>query len=454
VTDPTGEGLVRGLVSWLLYGVLAITVAVVALVCPSEPIDGYGPYPAYPEPTVSAAREQPAVGKPPSEQDDPLATDTPTDEEALAALDPESLLDDAVAEEAPEGTARIVAEQAPDISLAEVEVVDHEEWILHRVVPLETADQIAHRYGVRPESLRLWNGLAPTATQLEASARLRVKPHKIPPARVVFEYIVQPGDTWWKIGTRYGVDSGDLRHFNWDAGQRLTVGQKIRMWIDPIVYQWVRYGSDGTRGEVRRGAVGVGPPQQGRLVNGVLLPDSPYYRLRLPPSSYGTTHAVSTLIEAIVRFRARSEYGKVLVFGSMSRKHGGPLAGHISHQTGRDLDVRLPLREKVPANFPVEPRNVDWAALWHFVTACEETHAVSVVFLEYALQEHLHDAAKRLGATDEERKRVLQWPRGTWAPALVRDSPGHDGHIHIRFTCGPHEPECVEKGDDDERDGG
>jgi hypothetical protein len=431
---------------------MALVVAVVALVCPAEPVDGYPPM--YPEPAVARRSTNAQASASPSQAvSEKLEVDVegPDDgmQEGSALADPESLLDDAVAEEDPEGGARIVAEQAPDIALAEVERVVDPDWILHHVVPLETADQIAYRYGVRPESLRLWNGLAAMSKEVRTGTRLRVEADKIVPPRSVFEYIVQPGDTWWKIGIRYGVDSADLRRFNWDAGQRLRVGQKIRMWIDPIVYQWVRFGSDASRRTVRRGAVGIGPPQDGRLVNGVLLPDSAYYRLRLPPSSYGTTHAVSTIMEAIVRFRSRSEYDEVLVFGSMSRKHGGPLTGHVSHQTGRDLDIRLPLRENVPAWFPVEPHNVDWVALWQLLTAFAETGEVSVVFLQYDLQEHLHAAAKKLDESDEDVARMLQWPRGAQALGLIRDYPGHEGHIHVRFSCGDHEPECVERGGDD-----
>ena len=40
-------------------------------------------------------------------------------------------------------------------------------------------------------------------------------------------------------------------------------------------------------------------------------------------------------------------------------------------------------------------------------------------------------------------ERVLQFPRG-WGASLgvVRHSPGHEGHIHVRFGCGPAEPQC------------
>ena len=373
----------------------------------------------------------------------PASEASPEHVELPPTIESDALLEEAVAEDAPD-VVRVIAEQAPELDFTEIVYLTTEpEWVEHEVVPLETVEQIAHRYGVRPASLRMWNGLSSTTSDLRTGAKLRVKPSRIAPQRRRFDYVVQPGDTWWRIGTRYGVDSADLRHTNWDAGQRLRVGQTLRMWIDPVVYQWVRHGGEHDH-VVRRGAVGIGPPQAGRLVNGVLLPDSPYYTLKLPPTSYGTTHAVRQVLEAIVRFRSRSRYDKPLVFGSMSARHGGPLTGHLSHQTGRDLDIRLPLREGIPDWYAVEPKWVDWTALWHLVTALAETGEVMIIFFDYELQKHLHGAAVAAGATEDELARLLQWPRGSRAHVgLLRPSPGHEAHIHVRFTCGPYEPECV-----------
>jgi LysM repeat protein len=429
----------------MFYGILLVVVAVLAVLGP-EPSSGDPPFRTRDDPSdkVGQARgasqaSQGMVG--------PAQIEVGLEED-------EAVLDEVVAEPHEEREGLVIAEQAPDVGAAVIEYLTTEpEWLTHEAVPLETVEQIAHRYGVRPATLRMWNGLSDTANELRTGAKLRVKPSRIVPPRQHFEYVVQPGDTWWRIGTRYGVDSADLRYSNWDAGQRLRVGQTLRMWIDPVVYQWLRHG--GTSNDiVRRGAVSIGPPQAGRLVNGVLLPDNPYYTLKLPPTSYGTTHAVTQVLEAIVRFRSRSPYDKPLVFGSMSAKHGGPLTGHLSHQTGRDLDIRLPLRERVPEWYPVEPRYVDWPALWHLVTALAETGEVMIMFFDYELQKHLHDAAVSEGATEDELRRLLQWPRGSKAHVgLLRPSPGHEAHIHVRFTCGRHEPECIAQGTP-ETDGG
>ncbi|HET6582725.1 MAG TPA: penicillin-insensitive murein endopeptidase, partial [Nannocystaceae bacterium] len=369
-----------------------------------------------------------------------------------ATPDPESLIDELPAEG--EGTATRKPGK-PEVGSAEVEIVDeNNDWVIHTMVPMETVDQVAYRYAVRPDALRMWNGIKAETQELKKGARVKVKPRRIPPARRKYEYWVQPGDNWWSIGTTFGVDSRDLRAENWSTPQRLRVGQSIEMWIDPVVYLWVSSeGDPHTPTSVRRGAVGIGPPQSGRLVNGVQLPTHPAYHLKLPPSAYGTTHAVAHVVHAMDEFKKRSSYSRKLMMGSMSAKHGGPLAGHRSHQTGRDLDIRLPLLASVPEWSPVVPSRVDWEALWHLIESFSATGQVVVVFLDYDMQEHLYKAATAMDVTEVDRKRVLQWPRGNKAHlGLVRHSPGHAAHIHVRFACGPYETECIAESDYDEDD--
>lgn len=362
--------------------------------------------------------------------------------------DPESVLDELPAEG--EGDRRALARV--DVGDGSVQTVDGEkDWLVHRVVPMETVDQIAHRYGVRVDSLRMWNGIKPETVKLKEGTRIKLHPRKIPPPRRKYEYWVQPGDSWWSIGTTFGVDSRDLRAANWSTPQRPQVGTTVDVWIDPVVYLWVSGETDSHVPDgVRLGAVGIGPPQNGRLVNGVQLPPHEAYTLKLPPTAYGTTHAVAHVVHAMDEFQRRSKYRRKLMMGSMSGKHGGHLTPHVSHQTGRDLDIRLPLLEDVQEFAPVTPSRVDWVALWHLVESFDVTGQVVIIFLDYEMQERLYRAAAALEVDEQRRKEVLQWPRGNKANlGLVRHSPGHEGHIHVRMTCGPNEPECVSEADFD-----
>jgi len=449
------ESFLTGLVSWVFVAVLAAVIGLVGLVWTDD--EG-----------VLALMYESAMGstkKPGNDRIDMAGLVKPPEDIRAAtdehipvvdvpdSPDPESLMDELPAEAADGAKPRKSGKL--EVGAAEVEIVDEEnDWVVHEVVPVETVDQVAYRYAVRPDALRMWNGIKAETVQLKKGARVKVKPRRIPPVRRKYEYWVQPGDTWWSIATAFGVDSRDLRSANWSAPQRLRVGQSVELWIDPVVYLWVSgEGDPHTPVNVRRGAVGVGPPQAGRLINGVQLPQHPAYQLKLPPSAYGTTHAVAHVVVAMDEFKKRSGYSQKLMMGSMSSKHGGPLTGHRSHQSGRDLDIRLPLLANVPQWSPVVPSRVDWEALWHLIESFAATGQVVIVFLDYDMQEHLYKAAAAMDVTEVDRKRVLQWPRGHKAHlGLVRHSPGHTAHIHVRMACGPHETECIAESDYEEGD--
>ena len=365
-----------------------------------------------------------------------------------AVPDPESLFDELPAEgDAPKRKSKPLA-----VGDARIKSVDGEaDWLMHKVAPMETPDQIAHRYGVRPDALRMWNGIKADTVKLKPGTRLKLHPRKVPPPRQKHEYWVQPGDTWASIGNAFGVDSRDLRAANWGKSQRLQTGTSLEVWVDPIVYMWLAGDTDPhVPMGIRLGAVGIGPPQAGRLVNGVQLPKHEAYALKLPPTAFGTTHAVAHVVKAMDAFRERSTYRVPLMMGSMSGKHGGALSGHKSHQSGRDLDIRLPLLEKLPQTVAVKPGRVDWMALWRLIEAFDATGAVVIIFLDYEMQELLFKAAAEEGVSEERRGELLQYPHGNKANlGLVRHSPGHVAHIHIRMTCGPSEPECVSEADFD-----
>lgn len=440
----------------LVVGAAAFLVALGLVGRPQNP----GPLQERPEaPPIEVAAPEHDSGESsmPSEEEEgdevtPRAAGAWVDPEA-ASPDPLELMDAMVA--VGDGDEQPRAE--PTIELPDGRIrIPSGGWerIVHEVVPLETVERIAHRYGVRPDSVRSWNGLGPQDEELEPGTRLQIRAERISPPRMKLDYEVRPGDSWLSIGIDYGVDSVDLRTLSWGPdGPTLRVGQVLEIWIDPVVFQWIAVEGEASDDPawVRPGAVGIGPPQDGRLVNGVAIPELAYWELNTA-ASYGTTHAVTHLIRGVMRFRARTRYERPLQIYAMSRRHGGPLPGHLSHQTGRDLDITLPLRPSAPSWAQVQPSTVDWRALWHLVTALAETGEVTAIFLDYALQERLARAAKALGATGEELDALLQWPHGSQAGSLVRHAHGHEAHIHVRFACGPLEPECVEASEG--RDGG
>ncbi|MFO7564210.1 MAG: penicillin-insensitive murein endopeptidase [Enhygromyxa sp.] len=335
----------------------------------------------------------------------------------------------------------------PDWRMPPHEAGELPRWIRHQTIPRETIEQLALRYGVDPGSLRKWNELAADEQPHPRKPKpLRIFARSFPPPREQVEHVVESGEGWGSIARRYGVDSSTLRAWNVsETGRSLEPGEQLVVWVDPIVLDSILHDqpSSARAALVRPGAHGVGTPQAGVLVAGVQLPPGEGYELRYPNSAWGTSFAVREAIAALDRFAARSDYPRPISVGTMSRQRGGKIGGHNSHQTGRDLDIRLPLRVEVPPSLAPIPRRVDWQTTWALVSAFAEADSVEVIFLDYGSQRRLYRAAQALGVDEEVLAATLQYPRGSKANlGLVRHAPGHEGHIHLRFACGPAEPEC------------
>ncbi len=320
-------------------------------------------------------------------------------------------------------------------------------WVTHVVVPRETIELLAIRYRSDPGKIRSWNGLA-SGAQARPRKKLKILAKRTPPPREFRRYTVTEDDTWGRIGHRFGVDPSDLRAINLHrVGRRLDPGEELDIWLDPTIFAAIQSDAPppGPAAAVSPGAYAVGRPHRGKLVNGTRIPQgSDDYELRYPGSSWGTTTSVRSLVTAIHSWRETSGYRGRLAIGTMSRERGRPIGGHLSHQCGRDVDIRLPLREELKQTLTPLGRRVDWWALWQLIVALDETGYLGRIFLDYKMQKRLYKAAKEHGISKAERRRIIQFPMGRGSGrGLVRHSPGHDRHFHARFRCADYETECA-----------
>lgn len=191
------------------------------------------------------------------------------------------------------------------------------------------------------------------------------------------------------------------------------------------------------------GGLSVGTPQRGGLANAVQLPPRPHlYTRRHPERSYGSTHTIRTIQTALSSLRKDHGVSREVMVGDLSVKSGGPLSPHVSHQSGRDIDIRLLLADGISRKtVPVSASQVDWDATWRLVQSFLETGKVNVIFLDFNRQAHLHAAALRAGVHETVVRRWFQWPvRG--GRGMIRHEDGHRAHVHVRLECGEAEPHC------------
>lgn len=199
--------------------------------------------------------------------------------------------------------------------------------------------------------------------------------------------------------------------------------------------------SDAAPGE----AQSVGKPQRGRLRNGVALPPNlRLYTRRNPSRSFGSKQTIRTIQTAMETLRERKKVHTEVLIGDISSSKGGPLPPHASHQSGRDIDIRLVLAAGLERDtVPVQANQVDWDATWQLVHSFLETGRVTYVFLGLGRQGHLHAAALRAGVDPRVVDHWFQWPGNRAGPGIIRHEDGHRAHVHIRLACAPSESHCT-----------
>jgi hypothetical protein len=322
-------------------------------------------------------------------------------------------------------------------------------WVRHRVLPRERVTQIAARYGVSADDVVEWNRLDPATVHPKGRRTLKIHARRIPPPRRKVRYVVAEKEGWMDVATKFGIERKDLRATNWRV-RRLQPGTELELWVDPGIPRTIAKTWSGPSSKaaplpmaIPHGGQSVGLPQRGRIVDAAQLPESELYTRKHPGVLWGSSHTVEQIVRAFTTLRRETGYDGEIVIGAMSRKHGRRFSPHVSHQSGRDVDIRLPLLPGVPTTVRPNPDEVDWLATWALVKAFVDTGEVGVIFLDIDLQSRLYEAARSLGETPETLRDIISWPN--WKEntrPIVRHSKGHEGHIHVRIKCGPGEPRC------------
>ncbi len=200
---------------------------------------------------------------------------------------------------------------------------------------------------------------------------------------------------------------------------------------------------------------------QGSLLRGVKL--EPSATIRYVPEYkatghfYGTWELVQLLQRAAHRVSVRMPSAKLSV-GELSRMGGGDLAGHASHESGRDADVgfymldaqRKPYEPFAFANFDAHGRGLapnqglsfDTARNWELVSRLltDGDARVQFLFVAHAIKQLLLTHARDIHASEAIVQRA--------ARVMVRPNERHPhgNHFHIRVYCSPFDrPKCKDR---------
>ena len=175
----------------------------------------------------------------------------------------------------------------------------------------------------------------------------------------------------------------------------------------------------------------------GALARGVQLPPSSHYTIKHPSLSWGTSRTVALVQKAIARYRKRTRGAPRVHVGDLSKHGGGPLPPHVSHQTGRDVDIAYVLRGEAGKDKRFRratKNNLDVRRSWALVKSFLDTGRVRYIFMDYYIQEMLYERARASGMRQDELEELFQYPRGKpRARGIIRASKGHDDHFHVRL---------------------
>ena len=202
----------------------------------------------------------------------------------------------------------------------------------------------------------------------------------------------------------------------------------------------------------------IGSPNSGRLENGAHLETAAYLRYVGAYATGDAHYGVKSLVDAIDRAarEVRRRYpDAVLGVGHLSRKGGGEIEHHHSHESGRDGDLAFYLVDSLGR--PVardhfvairsdgaaasEPKvKFDDGRNWALIAALvsDPKAHVTHIFVATYLRTRLLAYGARVGASPALRARV--------AEVLMQPHHAlpHDDHFHVRIACPAGSGECVE----------
>lgn len=199
--------------------------------------------------------------------------------------------------------------------------------------------------------------------------------------------------------------------------------------------------------------ISVGKPSDGRIVDGVRLPDQGEgFTTRDPWKTRGQRYGTDELVDLLTGVSRRvvaKHPGVRLVVADLSGKGGGEARlWHRSHQSGRDVDLLYYVRDA--EGNPVEAdvmRVLDgkgvardgsgitfdvarnWQLIKELLTAKEAY--VQYIFVYRPLAEQLIEHATRIG---EPEALVARAAKAVKQPG---DSAPHNDHMHVRIYCPP-----------------
>lgn len=202
----------------------------------------------------------------------------------------------------------------------------------------------------------------------------------------------------------------------------------------------------------------IGAPNDGSQLRAKRLRETPELKIKAGSESETYGHpALVLMLKRSAHDIAKAVPGSVMLVGDLSSKHGGPLAGHRSHQSGRDADVGFYLRDEKGRQVVLDQfvridgqgkvigkrgvyfddeRNWELVRSWLRDTRAGISHVFVATHVRNRILAYARSSNARKRYHDDAAKLLVQ----------PRNSSVHDDHYHVRITCPERQKDiCVEQ---------
>ena len=317
-------------------------------------------------------------------------------------------------------------------------VATHPRCTVYEIQPdeRETLQDVASDARVDVQHLAEDNRLDPSAPP--PLGPLKTCTSRPPVRRVSHAHRVEVHESWESLARHYQLPLDRLRRYNPRiAARELRAGDAIELMVDPDL---IRTRKPRPEIEIPTGAESVNRPQDGETKRAILLQQTDFFDIRCPRHAYGASSAVAALTRAIRRLREHYNYHGQIIIGDLSKEDGGEFGEHLSHKSGRDIDIWLPIKSGAyrldrldpscnhcQTNWcKVQEKEIDWDATLLLLRALHDTGQVQQIFLKFPSK--IRSRARKTAAGD--------------AVAKVKYMGNHRHHLHVRFKCGEEDSSC------------
>lgn len=258
-----------------------------------------------------------------------------------------------------------------------------------------------------------------------AKKRKRQKLHK---------YIVARGETLNQIADATGVSVKELKRINRIKGSRVRTGKVLKYPGKVIRSESIGQTNNGKL----RGALSIDADGDFRGVGFAL-----HKRRR---HIWGVPELVRSIKKCGKYYRKMvgPRRGHAIAIGDLSKRHGGPFPPHVSHQSGRDVDVGI-IRKKPPKPgvfIHTKPKDMNLYAQWVVVKCFLDDPQTSMIFIEHSLVKALKGEVERLykKRRSKLRKYLSFFPGGK--RRVIHGDNDHRSHMHVRIKCPKRHRRC------------